>query len=561
MPQSYARPPENREDFSAWDEHIFGMSQAPICPALRSDRAHAGESPFRVENVLSRTEKMLTPWFDFRVCSFAPGPESPLPLAMRLHLLATASLFAFANLLPVTTAAEPSAGWQTRHDQLVARLRALATSEGHWGPAWQPVYRAALPWYERWGGNPQHAVDDWMSPPETYAGELADALEHGRNFFAENPGALIPLAFSSTLPDGRTVEANYWLTLPTGFGEDGRKFPLVVGLHGSGWLGHKISFVRQARKSPAGGRAFTVTPIDEAGPWQIDFLNAYLDELLRILPVDADRVYVEGHSLGAMAAWEWALSNPERIAAISPRSGRGEPYRAARLKNVPAWVIHGAEDESVFTGFADQMVTALEACGGRVRYSVLPNVEHNMPDDLDQEQVMDWYLRQTRSHEPVPPDPRDQLGLGADGFSPWEIVGEPAATGWKSEPVSMADYPAFLRAGRSLFDRVHARGERVDAQIAMQLDPKTSNVRIWLPVPRALRTKVASDPAAETLPAAKYVRFHFRGMTADGLAHLAKVSAEVTAAGHSVHDDVWITPLSLWFETPSCIAEYRVQID
>jgi hypothetical protein len=51
----------------------------------------------------------------------------------------------------------------------------------------------------------------------------------------------------------------------------------------------------------------------------------------------------------------------------------------------------------VFTGFADQMVTALEDVGGRVRYTLLRGVEHNMPEDLDENQILDWYLAQTNT--------------------------------------------------------------------------------------------------------------------------------------------------------------------
>ncbi len=175
-------------------------------------------------------------------------------------------------------AAHGADDWQDQHDHLVARLRALEPIAGHWGPAYGALYRVALPWYERWGGNPRHDVDDWMMPPEQYAAEFADALEHGRNFLAENPQALVPLVFTAPRPDGGTFEANYWITLPSGFPGEGQTYPLIISLHGSGWLGHKLSFVRRARKDPSGGRTFTVTPIDEAGPWQIDFLNAYLDE-------------------------------------------------------------------------------------------------------------------------------------------------------------------------------------------------------------------------------------------------------------------------------------------
>ncbi len=400
-----------------------------------------------------------------------------------------------------------------------------------------------------------------MVSPEEYATELADALEHGRNFFAENPGALFPLSFEQRLPSGKTVKANYWITLPAGFPETGRRFPLVIGLHGSGWLGHKISYVRQTRKNLSGGRVFAVTPIDEAGPWQIDFLNAYLDELLAMLPVDPDRVYVEGHSLGAMATWEWALDNPERFAAISPRAGRGEPYRAGRLKNVPSWVIHGAHDEVVPSGFADQMVTALQSCGASVKYSILADVAHNMPDDLDENQVTDWYLQQTRSHEPPPKDPRDGLGLTGAGFSPWEIVKRPAAHLWGSAgPVHLAEHEASVAAVQALFRKAHDAGQMVDSPVMEKLDRRTNIMTLWLATPQTLRTGREIDAGAVVQPGAQYVRFYYRGTTQQALAHLTAITPEIEAAGHRLAHELWITPLSLWPETATAIAEYRVEI-
>jgi len=477
-----------------------------------------------------------------------------------ISLTVVALALAAALVQASALGADDAAAWQAQHDQLVARLRALQDRAGDFGAAYQPVYRAALDWYEQWGGNPRHAVDDWMVPPEKYATDLADALEHGRNYFAENPGALWPLCFEAKFPGGKTVRANYWLALPTGFPTAGRSFPLVIGLHGSGWLGHKLSFVPKARKDAAGGRAFTVTPIDEQGPWQIDFLNAYLDELLRILPIDADRVYVEGHSLGGMATWEWAADNPERLAGISPRSARGEPFRAARLQNVPAWVIHGENDDVISTGFADQMVTAMQAAGGRVKYSILAGVPHNMPDDLDENLVVDWYLQQTRSHAPPPPDPLARLGINADGFSPWEIISQAEASYWSTEPIPAADQDALRHAALTLFQKTHGAHETVTAPLVEKLDRPTGRIALWLQVPRTLRTGFKPDASATTRPAAKYLRFYFRGTTAAALAHLPQITAEAEKAGHHLSEEIWVTTLTLWPGTPTTVAEYRITL-
>ena len=479
----------------------------------------------------------------------------PIPSSASLKRL-------FVSLLVLGTAATgfcDSVDWHHQHDNLVARLRALSGMENAFGPEFQPLYHAALPWYERFGGRVQHSVDDWMVPPEVYAAELADALEHGRNYFADNPGALLPLVFDAKFPGGRTISTNYWIILPAGFPEAGRKFPLVIGLHGSGWLNHPISFVRKTRKPAEVQRTFSVTPIDEAGPWKIDFLNAFLDSLLATFPIDPGRVYVEGHSLGGMATWEWALDNPDRFAAISPRAGRGEPFRAIRLKNIPAWVIHGANDDVVPNGFADQMVTALQSCGASVRYSVLKGVEHNMPEDLDEEQVVDWFLRQTRSHEPPPPDPIESLHLGPAGFSPWELITVPSGVFWESAPVPGADEKMLLHATQQLFQRVHDAGELVDSPVELLLNVQSGAMTVRLAVPRTLRTTAAEFPAAVRSPPVKCIRFYFRGPVKDALAHLAAIETEVSSVGlHPAQGAVRITPMTLWYNTPGFIAEYGV---
>lgn len=478
---------------------------------------------------------------------------------MNLPRARATALFLAALLLGgAAQAAEtaPPPGWQGRHDRLVQRLRGLAPKEGAFGEAYRPLYHAALPWYELWGGRDAGPVDPDMVSPEDYAESLALALEQGRNVFAENPSSLFPLVFQKTLPGGAAASANYWISLPAGFPSAGRTFPLVVDLHGSGWLGHKISFKHIAW---AAGRTFGVTPINMAGAWRIDFLNGYLDELLAILPVDADRVYVQGHSLGAMATWEWALDNPERFAAISPRAGVGEPYRARRLRQVPSWVIHGENDDVIPTGFADQMVTALESQGAGVRLSLIVGGEHNMPADLDQRQVVDWYLGQRRSPLPPPDDPRDHLGLNAAGFSPWEVIDLPATPSWTAPSSGAMTEKSYRSAARELFRKVHERGERVDSPLELEMDLDRQVKAFWLAVPRTLHPTGAADASIVVRPGARFVRFYFKGPTEAAFAHLAAVKAEAASAGHALSGGVWYIPMSLWQGSPGAIAEYRIR--
>jgi len=441
---------------------------------------------------------------------------------------------------PATAVSAPE-----HYDQLVERFRALEAREASFGPDYEPLYRAAIAWYEAWGNHTNDPADTYFVAPDEYAAEFADALEHGRNYIGEHLGSAFPMAFEKKLPDGTVVKANYQLNFPAGFPEKGRKFPLVIGLHGSGWLGHKISFVRGGK---TGGRVFQVTPINQGGPWKLDFLNAYLDELLRILPVDPDKVYLEGHSLGAMATWDWAMNNPERFAAISPRDGAGAAFRAVRLKHVPAWVVHGAEDDVIFPAYSDQMVTALRAVGGTVKYSLLKGAPHNLPPDFDQQAVISWYLQQSRSHKPAPADPLDALGIGPSGFSETAIVTLPGGWFWKSATVPTQPDSDRRSANkdleRLLFRKVEDQGGLVNGPIRQEIDPEKQVTTLWLAIPNSIHSKVKHDVSIIRLAHRKAARFYCRGDTRTALARANEVSAKLKSEGRGLCDTVWLTTLA-----------------
>jgi hypothetical protein len=445
--------------------------------------------------------------------------------------------------------------------QLVRRFRALEARAGSFGPDYEPIYRAALAWYPAWGNHTNDPADTWFVAPDEYAAEFAGALEQGQNFIAGRLGSSFPLAFEKTLPDGAVVKANYQLNFPEGFPEKGRKFPLIIGLHGSGWLGHKISYVRGGK---TGGRAFQVTPINEGGPWKLDFLNAYLDELLRILPVDPDRVYVEGHSLGAMATWDWAMNNPARFAAISPRDGTGSPFRASRLQHIPVWVVHGADDDVIPPAYSDQMVCALQAAGGTVKYSLLKGAPHNLPRDFDEQAVVTWYLQQTRSHAPPPADPLDSLGLRASGVSEPVVITLPGGWFWRSDTVPWqngrerrSENSALEKA---LFRKVQALGALVDSPVFQEINVPKQTLTFWLKVPDSIHSEAEHDASIATLPERRAARFYARGDARKALDYAATISAEFKAEGKLPTGAVWLAPLTPWRRGTNNINECWIEL-
>lgn len=102
----------------------------------------------------------------------------------------------------------------------------------------------------------------------------------------------------------------------------------------------------------------------------VSFIARMIDDIQVRYRTDARRVYVAGHSNGAMLAYRLACEIPEKIAAVVAVSGTLAVDSCERAKDVPVLHIHGEHDENV--PFA----------GGRGQYS-LANVAHrSVPDTI-----------------------------------------------------------------------------------------------------------------------------------------------------------------------------------
>jgi predicted peptidase len=137
---------------------------------------------------------------------------------------------------------------------------------------------------------------------------------------------------------------------------------------------------------------------------------------------DPDRVSLAGISMGGYGAWVLAFEDPGRYAAIVSVSGgivppagrRGlsplpptlsadDPYAAtaARVKNIPAWLFHGAEDPTVPVTESRQIVAALKQLGASPRYTEYAGVGHNSWDRAFADpELPKWLLAQRRGGPP-----------------------------------------------------------------------------------------------------------------------------------------------------------------
>ena len=85
---------------------------------------------------------------------------------------------------------------------------------------------------------------------------------------------------------------------------------------------------------------------DRAESDSIKLVLHLLDELEQKYSLDADRIYVTGHSSGAAGTWDIVSRRAlDRLAAAIPVTGTNDPSRAFAIAKLPLWVFHGAKDE------------------------------------------------------------------------------------------------------------------------------------------------------------------------------------------------------------------------
>jgi predicted peptidase len=225
----------------------------------------------------------------------------------------------------------------------------------------------------------------------------------GINQIAHTPGEH-RLNFKAVVE--KRVDLRYNLYLPQGYGEDPEKqWPLILFLHGAGERGNDLEMVKYhgLNKMLLGRPDFPfilVSPLCAEESWwteHLDGLDALLDAVIDTLAVDEDRVYLTGLSMGGQGAWHLAIRYPERFAAIAPICGWGQTYLACNLKDVPIWAFHGGQDRTVPPAQSEQMVAAVNKCGGNAKLTIYPEAGHDSwTATFSSPELYAWFLEHSR---------------------------------------------------------------------------------------------------------------------------------------------------------------------
>jgi lysophospholipase L1-like esterase/predicted esterase len=215
--------------------------------------------------------------------------------------------------------------------------------------------------------------------------------------------------------------------------EPGKKYPLVLFLHGAGGRGddnkgqlgdagivgmlEKVGFREKfpcflvAPQVPKGKRWVEVDwgldahDMPETPGDQLRMALELVDGMLKSHPIDSTRVYVTGLSMGGFGTWDALQRRPELFAAAYPVCGGADLAMAPRMAKIPLWIWHGAKDRVVKTKRSRDIVAALKAAGGNPSYTEVAGRGHNSwIDAYGHAKGWEWLFAQAQGKAEVRPE-------------------------------------------------------------------------------------------------------------------------------------------------------------
>lgn len=179
-----------------------------------------------------------------------------------------------------------------------------------------------------------------------------------------------------------------------------RKYPLIIFLHGAGERGNdNEAQLKWGVTNFATDQNMTLHPAlviapqcPEKSSWSpfsvsedasrlppakpMELVIELVHKMIKTMPVDSNRIYITGLSMGGYGTFFALAKYPELFAAAVPVCGAGDTSRANTFAHIPIWIFHGAEDPSVNPVYSQQMFDALIKAGAHPGYTQYPESGH-----------------------------------------------------------------------------------------------------------------------------------------------------------------------------------------
>ncbi len=202
-----------------------------------------------------------------------------------------------------------------------------------------------------------------------------------------------------------------------------RRYPLVIFLHGAGERGNdneaQLKWGVQNFASDQNMKlhpAFVIAPqcplnigwsnfanrtkpadlsLQAAASKPMELLMELIHQFIRKYPVDSNRIYITGLSMGGYGTFDALERYPNLFAAAVPVCGGGDLSKASVIAHIPIWIFHGSEDPAVNPIFSLNMAEALNKAGAHPGLTIYPETGHfSWIAAYSDPMMMEWLFRQ-----------------------------------------------------------------------------------------------------------------------------------------------------------------------
>jgi dienelactone hydrolase len=209
----------------------------------------------------------------------------------------------------------------------------------------------------------------------------------------------------------------YRVYVPTAYKAE-RPYPLVVMLHGNGGTentffdGYNGELQRLAEERGYivvvplgyrvdGGYGYNNGSRTAEDMRKLEFSEKDVMHVFELMKqnykIDANRVYLSGHSMGGSGTWYLGARYSDNWAALGSLAGAGTPDTIPPIKAVPQLIVHGDADATVPVERSRTMAATLEKLGVEHQYIEVPGGTHGSIVGPNLKTMFDFFDRHRKT--------------------------------------------------------------------------------------------------------------------------------------------------------------------
>lgn len=108
----------------------------------------------------------------------------------------------------------------------------------------------------------------------------------------------------------------------------------------------------------------------------LNLVNQLVDSMLKKYPIDKERIYIMGLSMGGYGTWDYISRYTDKTAAAIPICGGADEKQAEKLIDIPIWAFHGVKDKAVPVERTRNIIKAIKNNGGNPIYTEYNDLGH-----------------------------------------------------------------------------------------------------------------------------------------------------------------------------------------